>query len=72
MEKALVENLVLANKILDEANLTVPFGHVSVRIPGMDRFLISRAVAPGAVTERDILLVDLAGKVLEGEGRDLL
>ena len=69
MEKTLLEKLILANKVLDKAGLTVPFGHVSARIAGTDRFLISRAVAPGIVTEKDILMVNLDGKVLEGEGR---
>jgi len=69
MESASVENLILANKLLNEAELTVPFGHVSARIPGTDRLLISRAIAPGVVTEKDILTVDLAGKILAGEGR---
>src|SRR5688572_8917905 len=68
METKLVENLILANRMLDEARLAVPFGHVSARV-GEDRFLISRAVPPALVTERDMLLVDLNGKVLEGEGR---
>jgi L-ribulose-5-phosphate 4-epimerase len=69
MEEALIENLVVANKILDKAELTVPFGHVSVRIPGTDRFLISRAIAPSLVQADDMLLVDLQGKILEGSGK---
>lgn len=69
MENALVENLIVANKILDKAELAVPFGHVSVRIPGTDRLLIPRAIAPGAVTEKDILVVNLQGKILEGSGK---
>ena len=67
-ETTLVSNLILANQILDEARLAVPFGHVSARV-GKDRFLISRAIPPAAVTEKDMLLVDLNGNVLEGEGR---
>jgi len=69
LEKELLDALVLANKILDKAELTVPFGHVSARIPSTDRFLISRAVPPGAVSQKDILVVDFQGKILEGEGR---
>ena len=69
MDTGLAEQLVLANFILDETGLTVPFGHVSVRIPGTDRFLISRAIAPGLVKDGDLLVVDLDGKVLEGKGK---
>jgi L-ribulose-5-phosphate 4-epimerase len=69
MEQTLVENLVVANRILDKAELTVPFGHVSVRIPGTDRFIISRAIAPSLVQADDMLLVDLQGKILEGSGK---
>jgi L-ribulose-5-phosphate 4-epimerase len=69
MKDALVDNLIVANKIIDKAEIAVPFGHVSVRIPGGDRFLISRAIAPAAVTEKDILVVNLQGKILEGSGK---
>lgn len=69
MESALVDKLILANRILDEARLTVPFGHASVRLPGREIFLISRAIPPAVVAEKDILVVDLKGNVLEGEGR---
>lgn len=69
MESILVDKLVLANRILDEAQLTVPFGHASARLPGKDLFLISRAIPPALVTDKDILVVDLNGKILEGEGR---
>ena len=69
MDTGLRQQLVLANLILDETGLTVPFGHVSVRVPGTDRFLISRAIAPGLVKDEDILVVDLDGRVLEGKGK---
>lgn len=69
MESILVDKLILANRILDEAELTVPFGHASVRLPGQDLFLISRAIPPALVTDKDILVVDLKGNILEGEGR---
>ena len=68
-EQSLIEKLVVANKILDKAELTVPFGHVSARIPGADQLLISRAIAPAMVTEQDMLVVDFNGKILEGDGK---
>ena len=58
MDSEIRENLVLANRILDKTGLTVPFGHVSVRAPGSDRLLISRAIAPGLVRDEDLLVVD--------------
>jgi ribulose-5-phosphate 4-epimerase/fuculose-1-phosphate aldolase len=69
MSNELIEKLVMANRILDKTGLTVPFGHVSVRAPGTDRLLISRAIAPGLVTNEDLLVVDFNGKVLEGKGK---
>lgn len=44
-------------------------GHVSVRIPGTDRVLIQpRDTSRAALTADDILVVDLDGNILEGEG----
>ena len=68
-DESLRTKLGTANKILDKAELTVPFGHVSARIPGTDRLLISRAIAPGMVMENDLLVVDFEGKIFEGEGK---
>lgn len=44
-------------------------GHVSARIPGTGRILIQpRDTSRAALTADDILVVDLDGKVLEGQG----
>ena len=44
-------------------------GHVSARIPGTDRVLIQpRNTSRAALNADDILVVDINGKVLEGEG----
>ena len=69
MDSKMREQLVLANRILDKTGLTVPFGHVSVRDPGSDRLLISRAIAPGLVNDDDLLVVDFDGRVLHGKGK---
>ena len=63
----LKEKVVLANKILDYENLARPLGHVSVRIPGTDTFLITGSVAPGQATIDDIVICDMNGKVLQGK-----
>jgi len=65
--KELKEKLILANKILELEKLATPYGHVSVRIPGTETFLITRSVAPGIATPDDIVVCDLNGKVLEGK-----
>jgi ribulose-5-phosphate 4-epimerase/fuculose-1-phosphate aldolase len=64
LEAAAATRLLVAERILDYS------GHVSIRIPGQDAFVIqigsnSRAeVEPGAM-----LVVDYDGKVLEGDGQ---
>ena len=55
-EKALIDDLVLANRMLVSQQLGVldAFGHVSVRSrTNPNRFYISRYVAPGIVTAAD-------------------
>jgi len=70
MEKRkLVEKLVIANRILDHEQLAVPFGHISVRVPEEDQILISRNIAPGLVTGKDILCLDLNGGIIKGKGK---
>jgi HCOMODA/2-hydroxy-3-carboxy-muconic semialdehyde decarboxylase len=60
--------LVLASRILCRHQVLDGFGHVSARHPSMnDRFLLSRRVAPGLVTERDICEFTLEGE-LASEG----
>ncbi len=66
-EKELKQKLILANKILDLEGLAKPLGHVSVRVPGTDTFLITRSVAPGMATEEDIVTCDLEGNVIAGK-----
>lgn len=68
--KQLKEKLILANKILELEKLATPFGHVSVRIPDTDTFLITRSVAPGTATMDDILICDMDGKILQGKYDD--
>ena len=65
--KVLKDKLILANKILDMENLARPLGHISVRIPGTETFLITQNVAPGMATLDDILVCNMEGKVIEGK-----
>jgi ribulose-5-phosphate 4-epimerase/fuculose-1-phosphate aldolase len=53
--KALVEDLVAANRILAMHGVLDAYGHVSVRSDKKpDRFLMSRSLAPQLVTAKDI------------------
>lgn len=67
---ALIDDLVIANRILVNEGVLDGFGHISVRHdrdPG--RFLIARSMAPGLVTADDIVACDLDGQVHDAQGR---
>lgn len=64
-----LEQLVLANRILFQQGIVDGYGHVSIRDPAdPGRFFQARNIAPAFVTERDVLVHDLDGHVLSGEG----
>ena len=66
----LIEELVVANRILFREGVLDAFGHVSARHDKRpDRFLLARNMAPGLVTEEDILEFDLAGDAIDAKGR---
>src|SRR5262245_31214193 len=70
--KALIDDLVAANRILYRQGVVDGFGHVSVRHPARpDRFLLSMAKAPGRVTAEDIMEFDLDGKAIDGRDRPI-
>jgi ribulose-5-phosphate 4-epimerase/fuculose-1-phosphate aldolase len=69
-ESRLIEDLVYANRILYDQGVLDGFGHVSVRDErNPARFLLSRSMAPGLVTTRDILEYDLEGAPIDSGGR---
>src|ERR1700732_1535913 len=69
-QSALIEDLVYANRILYDQGVLDGFGHVSVRDErNPARFLLSRSMAPGLVTTRDILEYDLEGAPIDSGGR---
>ena len=58
--KAAVAELVTANHVLAQEGIMPAYGHISMRSPlDPGRILISRALAPGLVTEEDIVELDL-------------
>jgi len=69
-DPALVEKLVVANRILYRNGVVDGFGHASVR---HDRspahFLLARNMAPGLVRREDIVTFDLDGTALDAGGR---
>jgi len=69
-DPALVEKLVLANRILYRHGVVDGFGHVSVRHDGSPgHFLLSRNMAPALVRHEDIVTFDLEGTALDADGR---
>ena len=65
--RQLREKLILANRILEFLKIATPFGHVSVRIPDTDSFLITGPIAPAMAKMADILVCDMNGQVLQGK-----
>jgi len=58
--QAAVAELVTANHILAQEGIIPAYGHISMRSPlDPGRILISRALAPGLVTAKDIVELDL-------------
>jgi ribulose-5-phosphate 4-epimerase/fuculose-1-phosphate aldolase len=72
---AMADHEALRQKIADCTRLLtmqeiIDFsGHVSVRIPGTDRILIQpRDTSRAGLRAEDLLIVDLAGRIVDGEG----
>ena len=60
-----VDDLILANKILSHEGIVDGLGHISVRsIERADRFLLGRDLAPSLQTAADLVEYDLEGKAV--------
>src|SRR5437016_5275567 len=69
---ALIQDLVIANRILAREEVVDAYGHVSVRRPdNPNRFLIARSLAPELVGPEDIVELDLDAQPVRGDGRSL-
>lgn len=65
--ESLKAKIAMACRMLCQAQLVDYSGHISVRIPDTDRFLINpHPVSRAAVTPDDVVTFDLEGKRLEG------
>jgi len=68
----LIQDLVIANRILSREEVVDAYGHVSVRHPdNPDHFLIARSLAPELVGPEDIVELDLDGQPVREESRSL-
>ena len=69
---ALIQDLVIANRILASEEVVDAYGHVSVRHPdNPNRFLIARSLAPKLVGPEDIVALDPNGQPVRDEDRSL-
>src|SRR5215471_18041605 len=67
-----IQDLVIANRILAKEEVVDAYGHVSVRHPDdPGRFLIARSLAPELVTAEDIVELGLDGQPVRDEKRTL-
>jgi ribulose-5-phosphate 4-epimerase/fuculose-1-phosphate aldolase len=70
VERAILEDLVAASRILAQHGVLDAWGHVSIRHPGNpERYLISRARAPALVRVEDIVELDLDSTPVDPRGR---
>ena len=70
--QALIQDLVIANRILAREDVVDAYGHVSVRHPdNPHRFLIARSLAPELVGPDDSVELDLDGDPVRDDGHKL-
>src|SRR5262245_45977752 len=60
------KNIISACRILTDKKLVEGFGHVSARLAGTDRFLLTPRIGLALVQENDLLTLNLNGEVVEG------
>lgn len=66
----LVQDLVVANRVLARHGVLDGFGHVSARHPAdPGRYLLSRSRAPELVSAEDLMVFDLDSQAVGGDGR---
>src|SRR5579862_1202194 len=70
--QAVIDDLVIGNRILYVQDIVDSYGHISARDPrNPERFLMSRARAPGLVTAADIMEFDLDGEPVHDDDRPI-
>src|SRR5262245_42196482 len=63
----LKSDVVSACRILSQQKLVEGFGHVSARLPDPNFFLLTPRVSLALIQESDLLVLNLAGEVVEGQ-----
>lgn len=64
----LARDIVAACRILDGKGLVEAYGHVSARMPGRDLLMVTPRGGLDALQPRDLLIVDLRGRLVRGRG----
>jgi ribulose-5-phosphate 4-epimerase/fuculose-1-phosphate aldolase len=68
--QSIAEDMVRAAKILIKRSICEAFGHVSARLPGSDRFLITPSLSMATVdSTEDLVQVNLKGEKVGGRNR---
>jgi len=71
-QERLINDLVIANRILAHENVCDAYGHVSIRNPKNPKtFFMARSLAPELVTRDDVVELDLEGNPVREESRHL-
>lgn len=71
-QERLINDLVIANRILAHEQVCDAYGHVSIRNPKNPKtFFMARSLAPDLVTSDDIVELDLEGNPVHDEKRHL-
>ena len=69
---AVIEDLVVANRVLAAQGILPGYGHVSARNPdNPNRYFLARSIAPELVTAEDIVELDLDSKAVDSKGSAL-
>ena len=69
---AVLQDLVIANRILSNEDVVDAYGHVSIRNPeNPKRFFLARSIAPELVEREDIVELGLDGQPVRDEARAL-
>jgi ribulose-5-phosphate 4-epimerase/fuculose-1-phosphate aldolase len=71
VDRAILEDLAAASRILAYQGVFDAAGHVSMRHPGHpERFLMSRSLAPQMITADDIMEFDIDSNPIDARGRN--
>ena len=69
---AVLDDLVIANRILADRGIIDAYGHLSIRHPtDPNRYLMARAIAPALITLDDIMEFDLDSNPVDRRGRSM-